>query len=47
VVLRDSKQIGVAFHSFAAVSPKIFFKEYLKEARLTGWLVVRREYKIL
>jgi len=29
------------------VSPRIFFKEYSKEARLTGWLVVRREYKIL
>jgi len=37
----------VAFHSFAAVSPRIFFKEYLKEARLTGWLVVKGEYKIL
>ena len=37
----------MAFYSFAAVSPKIFFKEYFKEARLTGWLVVRRGYNIL
>jgi len=24
------------------VSPRIFFKEYSKEARLTGWLVVKK-----
>jgi len=45
-VIRGPKRFktdGVAFHSFAAVSPRIFFKE----ARLTGLLVVRRGYKIL
>jgi hypothetical protein len=49
-VIRGPKRFktdGVAFHSFAAVSPRIFFKEYFKEARLTGLLVVRRGYKIL
>ena len=44
-VIRGPKRFktdGVAFHSFAAVGPSIFFKEYSKEARLTGWLVVKK-----
>jgi len=45
-VIRGPKRFktdGVAFHSFAAVSPRIFFKEYFKEAWLTHRLAGRKE----
>jgi hypothetical protein len=37
------KTDGVAFHSFASVSTRIFFKE----ARFTGWLVVKKKIQDL